>query len=52
MEKANIQEVFHANAAVFTEKDVVEFDENSDANVDITHLTNTALKRGSRWWMA
>jgi len=41
---------FHANAAVLTEEDLVEVDENSDANVDIPHLI-TALKRGFRWWI-
>jgi hypothetical protein len=51
LEEADVQDVFHANAAVLTEEDVVEVDENSDANVDIPHLTTTTLKRGSRWWM-
>jgi len=51
LEEADVQDVFHADAAVLTEEDVVEVDENSDATVDIPHLTTTALKRGSRWWM-
>ena len=52
LEEANIQKFFHVNAAVLTEEDVVEVDENSDVNVDIPHLTTAALKRGSRWWVA
>jgi len=51
LEEADIQDVFHANAAVLTEEDVVEVDKNSEAKVDIPHLFTTALKRGSRWWM-
>jgi len=49
--EADIQDICHANAAVLTEEDVVEVDENSDANVDIPHLTTTTLKRGCRWWV-